>query len=316
VCSSDLPILWYESWEQDASQEFSYLRDSDFVNYVVIAALDYNENPTFMYPHIKNKVDLARENNLIPVLARDLWFRAGNCSTLPDAQQFIANYTDNSIIYSADYYEWFMRELREEADSYGIEYVAIDTEVYNNNLPCYNLTDLWKAVTQLNNQPENYSKVQSAINEALNRIEADGIKRPDYIYPAEFYNGYSALEELGENKINEYTYWDCPPPSWTLNESLNHDLDMIGVWMTTTPGCYMPTGQNYWCDNYPGKNCFVFAAIWGMHTLFQDIEIQYWYNAHRGLFIYTVQGSGVAQQINNYCQANQTICEQYTYWNS
>jgi len=58
---------------------------------------------------------------------------------------------------------------------------------------------------------------------------------------------------------------------------------MIGIWMTQLL-LLMPTGQNYWCDDYPVM--WLWCSEMGMHTIFQDIELKYWYDSHRGLFIY------------------------------
>ncbi|MBU0907755.1 MAG: hypothetical protein KKE05_06390 [Nanoarchaeota archaeon] len=299
---NQFPVIWYLTWGDDASL-IPQIASSGVVTHVVINALDFNELPT-LNSDIINKINLAKANNLKVILKRNLWFEDGDRSSQDFALPFADAYTDASILYRQDYYEWFLERLHIEAEEYDVE-TAIDTEAYGYPL-------MYSEYVNMNSNHTAFVRLQNIISSA---IQLEG--KSGYIFPSEHSNtmpesGIVALSELGEIKISEFSYLDCP---WRFNWLNNQDVDILGIWVTTDQQCYRPSDETscITSDYNPPQHCSTLTdrALWTVDTIYRNVD--YWYGQNRGLFIYSSGSDRTAfiQEFNSYCQENKETCERY-----
>lgn len=318
-CAENPPVqvfIWYQRWGQNTSI-FRELKNSGLVTHVMIENLDYNEQPTpEPNTHIIQEI---RDAGLIPIWSRWLWFSKGNLSNQDFAQQFKNNYTDGSIVYNAEYYEWFLKKLREEANEVGVPLTAIDGEPYG--------LDNYSRVKYLvwNADNATYRKVQDAIDISLNRT---GVEKTSYYFPAAHnitpyypYLLYEPFTILGKENITEDTYFDC---SFRLEPFLTSGFNIAGIWGTADNNCYRSNRTTTDCtlgDNPGEPSCSVTdfyhegsgTAIWTPQTIFDNIN--YWFNISQGIFVYTNENDGFARSLADYCSTYRELCNQYSYQN-
>ncbi len=309
-CPSARAIIWYHTRRENQSN-IARIANTRFVTHIIVSNQDFNTEPEATQSSL-SKLNEIKRNGLIPIWSRELWFKDGNRSQQDFAQPFIANYTDGTIVFSSDYYAWFLERLWNEAERYGIELVSMDTEPYD---PNYYLTDLKNKMS--NRSVEWFNNVRNAAEVALRQ---ERVRSASYIFPSDSYalnnNIHKALNILGKNKIIEHTYFDC---NQRLDRSLQQDVHIIGIWITADNSCYRESTS---CNltNY-GKICSVQIyrslpviniAIWGPHTIFNNAN--YWYNANRGLFMWAREGTDKNNFIDafiSYCLINNSTCAPY-----
>ena len=233
-------VAWFHARDQDSSN-IAEIGKSGFVTHVIIANVDFDwlapkvsedEQVGFDEFGVESKIDIVRQNEMTPIWSRRLWFTSGDSSTSELAKPFLTDYTNNDILYNADYYEWFLKTLWAEADYYNIDLVAIDAEPYGPS-DGNGLRDVFDSDTV------DWDRVDGAVNEALSR---PGVKPANYIFPADKYkqtdkSGFVSLGGLGLNKISEATYTYCKA---VLDWSATRDIQMIGIWPTVDSNCYAP----------------------------------------------------------------------------
>ncbi len=310
---SEKVFIWMHRWGEDTSI-FPSLKASGLVTHVYISNLDYNEQPTSEpNTHIIQEV---RDAGLIPIWGRDLWFQDGNVSAQPFAQPFKDEYTDGSIVHDAEYYEWFLRRLREEANELGVPLTGLDAEDYAPDSRSKVGYTIWNADDEI------YDSVHSAIAGAL---ATRGVRTASFYLPAMntsvYYPHllYQEFNQLGKNLITEDTYFDCTS---RLGPFLTSGFEVAGIWGTTDPDCYRvdrissdcmlgdTEGETY-CEYTDFDHDGTGPAIWTAQTLFDNVD--YWFNANHGIFVYTDESNEFAMSLSEYCILHTDLCDQYSY---
>ncbi|MEK7586494.1 MAG: hypothetical protein AAB453_01340 [Patescibacteria group bacterium] len=324
-------VIWFSEWERNFNPSTSNLPTlgaSKFVTHVMIDNLDYNQQRG-IDTNIRAKIAAIRSAGLIPIWSRWLFFQDSDDSTLPEAQEFVPDYTDGSIVKNANYYAWFLKKLKAEANSLNIDLVAIDTEPHINcpdnplnpsydDPECINRHnfDIKGKIMLTDLPPAEFNLMASAVQSALAQ---SGVEPTDYLYPSDSfgkqYSGYRAISELGNFKINNSTYRDCQQ---RLNPTYPNNGDILGIWVTTNMACYRPA--NGTCTTTSNSNCFIepgspINAGWLPASIFNNVNYWYNHNPQLGLFLYPagVDNSLFPPLLNTYCQNNLETCNQYNY---
>lgn len=315
VLPSQRVVIWHHAWGEKIDNILA-LGESNFITHVAIGNLDFNEQPTIDSKTIA-KINAVKDAGLTPILTRWLFFQDGKNATIPEAAPFLDSYADGSIVRNGDYFAWFLKKLRAEADLLGIDLIAVDTEPHFGEGASTNFKE---TVLQAQLSPAVYAEIASAVNQALTM---QGVEKADYIHPSDSFgkvlSGYRALSDLGKVKINLSTYRDCPlrlDPTTDPNYQPPFNGDVLGIWVTVNPTCYRPVGGT--CSSGTHPNCPIALssmanAFWLPASIFQNVE--FWYNQNRGLFLYPSSNDNALfpDQFNIYCQNNLAICNQYNY---
>ena len=82
--------IWYDAWNEE-SDNLPALAEGNFVTHVLIANLDFNEQPI---SSMASKVAAVKAVGLIPIWGRWLFFQDGKNATLPEAAPFLNGNSD------------------------------------------------------------------------------------------------------------------------------------------------------------------------------------------------------------------------------
>ena len=201
-------IIWYWQYYYDKLNSLELVLESGLVNHVAVVTMNQVDFDFALDKKFQQAVSLVKESPAKLIWIRWLW------------PAYNIEGSNPQDLLDVNYYRRQIRNLREDGEQIGADYIGFDTEAYANSpLKKYLRSEKKLALNQ-------NSRLSAIIEEV---IELEG--KIDFVLPAGSNSmvTYNYISDIGEYRISETTYYD----NTKRINSVKYPYEIFGAYVNT-----------------------------------------------------------------------------------